>query len=305
MADDINDDTLDNPITPQSENHSKEISSATETDPTITNQETVNMEVHKHPHHVTHKKNWNEYLLEFLMLFLAVFLGFLAEYQLEHVIEKDREKEYMVIMLEDLKSDTSLLTYAAKYWNDINADIDSVAAAIQLPLTQTDLRKTYRHLNNALNYFSFSYNERTIAQLKNAGGFRLLRNKKVANKIIAYDQFNNDAIRNIAIQHNSFFETVIKLRNKLFVQEITNKIFSQYKYNPPPLSANSWIDSMISKNKIPVQAETQSTLMFEFKNALLSYRQDYSNMKWGYDNLLKSQRELITLISKEYHLEEK
>ena len=40
--------------------------------------QTENMEVH-HPHHVTHKKKWGEYLLEFLMLFLAVFLGFLAE----------------------------------------------------------------------------------------------------------------------------------------------------------------------------------------------------------------------------------
>jgi hypothetical protein len=37
------------------------------------------MEVHKHPHHVTHKKKWGEYLLEFFMLFLAVFLGFVAE----------------------------------------------------------------------------------------------------------------------------------------------------------------------------------------------------------------------------------
>jgi len=42
----------------------------------IPNQETENMEVHKHPHHVMHKKKWGEYVLEFLMLFLAVFLGF-------------------------------------------------------------------------------------------------------------------------------------------------------------------------------------------------------------------------------------
>ena len=37
------------------------------------------MEVHKHPHHVTHKKKWVEYVLEFVMLFFAVFLGFIAE----------------------------------------------------------------------------------------------------------------------------------------------------------------------------------------------------------------------------------
>ena len=262
-----------------------------------------NMEVHKHPHHVTHKKKWNEYLLEFFMLFLAVFLGFLAENVREHNVEKNREKEYMVTMLEDLKNDTTLLKYAIRYWDGINNDIDSVADAIQLPLANTDFRKAYSHINNALNYFSFSYNQRTIAQLKNAGGFRLVRNKIVANKIIAYDQFNNDAIVNIAAQHNSFFETVAKLRNKLFVQEIINKIHNQYQYNPVPLSANFWIDSMISKNKIPIQAELQLSLMFEFKNALLAYRQDFTNVKWGYDNLLKNQQELITLISKEYHLE--
>src|SRR5450432_3423531 len=102
-------------------------------------------------------------------------------------------------------------------------------------------------------------------------------------------------------QHNSFYETVVKLRNKVFVQEIISKIYSRYQYNPVPLSANSWIDSMISRNGIPLQAEAQSALMFEFKNALLSYKQDYiNNMKGGYDNLLKFQQELITLISKEY-----
>ncbi|MEJ7674835.1 MAG: hypothetical protein WKF59_19600 [Chitinophagaceae bacterium] len=35
-----------------------------------------NMEVHKHPHHVTHKKKWGEYLLEFFMLFLSRVLRF-------------------------------------------------------------------------------------------------------------------------------------------------------------------------------------------------------------------------------------
>ena len=106
MADNINDDTLDNPIIPQSENLSDEIISTTETDTIISNQETANMEVHKHPHHVTHKKKWGEYVLEFLMLFLAVFLGFVAENLREQRVDKAKEKEYMVSMLLDLKNDT-------------------------------------------------------------------------------------------------------------------------------------------------------------------------------------------------------
>ena len=268
------------------------------------NTQTENMEVHKHPHHVTHKKKWGEYLLEFLMLFLAVFLGFVAENIRETSVEHDREKEYMVTMLEDLKADMPLLVSTEKDWEDSNNSADSVVDAITFPVATADLRKAYTHINEALNYWSFKYNDRTTAQLKNAGGFRLLHNKKVANKIIAYDQFYNDAMTKMADQHNSYWETVVKLRNKVFVQEIITKIYSEYQYNRVPISANSWIDSMISKNRIPLQAEAQSALMFEFKNALLSYKQDYiNNVKGGYDNLLKYQQELITLISKEYNLE--
>src|SRR6476646_2014567 len=72
----------------------KEGISSTETDIPISQTEPPIMEVHKHPHHVTHKKKWSEYLLEFLMIFLAVFLGFIAENIREHIVEKDRAKQY-------------------------------------------------------------------------------------------------------------------------------------------------------------------------------------------------------------------
>ena len=304
MADNTNEEHLDSPVSPQSEKSPDDINSSNDTETIKPNQETENMEVHKHPHHVTHKKKWGEYLLEFLMLFLAVFLGFVAENIRETSVEQDREKEYMITMLEDIIADIPLLVSTKKNWEESNNSADSVVDAITFPTAKADLSKAYRHINEALNYWSFKYNDRTTAQLKNAGGFRLLHNKKVANEIIAYDQFYNNAMTNIAAQHNSYWETVIKLRNKVFVQEIISKIYSQYQYNPVPLSANSWIDSMISKNGIPLQAEAQSALMFEFKNALLSYKQDYiNNMKGGYDDLLKYQQELISLISKEYHLE--
>jgi hypothetical protein len=302
MADNTEEEHLDNPVNIQSENTSNEISPTTDTETITPNQEPKNMEVHKHPHHVTHKKKLGEYLLEFSMLFLAVFLGFLAEYELEHVIEKDREKEYMVTMLEDIKADMPLLDSTEKGWDESNNSADSVVDAITFPIAKADLTKVYRHINEALNSSGFKYNDRTIAQLKNAGGFRILRNKEVANKIIAYDQFNNNEMAGIAAKHTSFYETVTKLRNKVFAQEIISRIYSQYQFNPPPLTANYWIDSMISNNRIPVQTETQSALMFEFKNAMLAYKQDYNDMEWAYNDLLKKQQELITLICKEYHL---
>ncbi|HJS54003.1 MAG TPA: hypothetical protein VJ765_05645, partial [Chitinophagaceae bacterium] len=63
------------------------------------------MEVHHHTHPDSYRdkrKKWTHYFWEFLMLFLAVFCGFLAEYQLEHKIEKDKERQYIQNLLDDL-----------------------------------------------------------------------------------------------------------------------------------------------------------------------------------------------------------
>jgi len=258
------------------------------------------MEVHAHTH--TARKKWTHYFWEFLMLFLAVFCGFLAENQREHYVEHQREKEFMITMLEDLKSDTVLLNATIKDWAFVNKSIDSVADAIQLPVANTDFIKIYRHLNNALNYWSFRYNDRTIAQLKNSGAFRLIRKKEVANKIVAYDQLNSDAIVIIKDQRNSFYEMVVGLRNKIFDQQIISSIRNRFGIKPIPVSENPVIDSLLSKSKIPLSQESQAVLLFEFRNAILAYRTDYRNLEWGHNATGKAIEELISLIKKEYHL---
>jgi hypothetical protein len=258
------------------------------------------MEVH-HPH-LHGKKNWKTYFWEFLMLFLAVFCGFLAENFREHQVEHQREKQFMMTMVEDLKSDTTIVAHAAAYWDTINNSIDSVSAAIQFPLNKTDFAKAYRHLSNAFNYYGFRYNDRTIAQLKNAGGFRLIRQSDVANKIILYDQFNQEAMLNIADQHSTIYMQTLALSNKVFAREITNEVYKRYGYEPPSPAVNTWIDSMMEAHKIPLQEETYNTVMFEFKNSLLALRKDFTNMKWGYDTEMTQMNGLISLIQDKYHL---
>ena len=261
------------------------------------------MEVHHHAH--SSRKKWTHYLWEFLMLFLAVFCGFLAENFREHQVEHQREHQYMITMLEDLKADTALLHKALDYWNERNKSVDSVAEAIRIPVSKTDFIKVYRHFNRALDYYSFKYNDRTIIQLKNAGGFRLIRKKEVANKIIAYDQFINDAVVNIAAEYHQFYMNAIGFINKAFLQEIINRIHVKYNNDLPPYSENAWIDNMIHTTESPYTDREQSIAIFEFKNALLSFRNNFSNMNWGYTHLLKYQEKLISLIAKEYDLPEK
>ena len=57
MAED--EEHLDSASIPLSGNPSEQKNSSINTD-TNTNSEIENMEVHKHPHHVTHKKKWSE-----------------------------------------------------------------------------------------------------------------------------------------------------------------------------------------------------------------------------------------------------
>jgi hypothetical protein len=261
------------------------------------------MEVHAHTH--TPRKKWTHYFWEFLMLFFAVFCGFLAENQREHYIEHQREKQFMASMIDDLRSDTALLSHCVAEWSHINNSIDSVSDAIQFPLIKTDFAKAYRHLSAALNYYGFRYNDRTIAQLKNSGGFRLIRQNDVANKIILYDQFNQDAMAKIEGQHNTLYMQTLALRNKVFVQAITNEVYRNYKYLPPPAGVNSWIDSMMQLYSIPFSREEYDKLMFEFKNSLQALRKDFTNLNWGYVNEKDHINGLMILIQRKYHLPER
>src|SRR5574338_1328038 len=102
------------------------------------------MEVHHHSH--AEGKRLKHYLFEFFMLFFAVFCGFLAENQREHIVERQREKQYMSTMLEDLKSDTAFLNFTINHLNIVNISIHSVNDAIRLPIINTDFITIYRHL---------------------------------------------------------------------------------------------------------------------------------------------------------------
>src|SRR6476646_8653453 len=144
MADNLDEEALDNPINPQWKSFSDEIISTSETDTGISNQETENMEVHKHPHHVTHKKKWGEYLLEFIMLFLAVFLGFLAENLREHIVEHNIEKEYIQSLVEDLKSDTAQSNEVLILLDSRMTGVDSVVTTLSSPGIIENSNNAYR-----------------------------------------------------------------------------------------------------------------------------------------------------------------
>jgi hypothetical protein len=190
MAED--EEHLDTTSIPLSENLSEHNTPGIDAETIDPNPEIENMEVHKHPHHVTHKKKWGEYLLEFIMLFLAVFLGFLAENLREQTVEHHREKEYIESLVEDLKSDTLQANEVLIKLNNRSIGIDSVIAALSSPEIIENSNNAYRFWSKNMGFADFISNDRTIQQLKNSGGLRLIRNKVVSDGIMKYDQVLRD-----------------------------------------------------------------------------------------------------------------
>ena len=143
------------------------------------------MEVHAHSH--TPRKKWTHYFWEFIMLFLAVFCGFLAEYQLEHQIEKERANQYIVSFYEDLKNDTTRIHQLIEYDNKKIEALGNMYTCYDTVMK--NLRSTSCMGGLVIHSRSnkgFVLNDRTLRQLANAGGYRLLH-KEDADSIIGYE----------------------------------------------------------------------------------------------------------------------
>ena len=159
-------------------------------------QPTTDMEVHKHPHHVMHKKKWGEYLLEFLMLFLAVYLGFVAENIRERNVEKRNEKEMIAALYNDIKLDTvNLNTIIYKYMPEHENWEDSAQLYItSLPIKGNE-QKIALAMMNATNWNLYVPPQVSFDIIKSSGYFKFIRNEKVKQEIIKI----NSAINNYII----------------------------------------------------------------------------------------------------------
>lgn len=143
------------------------------------------MEVHHR--HASGKSSWKKYVFEFFMLFLAVFCGFLAEWQLEHAIERQREKQFIQSLAEDLKRDTA----EAAAYIAFNETTLKYCDSLQDCLTHPDLLQHsntfYDYSRELARYTRYNPTDRTMQQLKNAGNMRLIRKWNVSNAITEYD----------------------------------------------------------------------------------------------------------------------
>jgi len=216
MADNTNDNTnkehLNVPVNIQSENPSDKLAAAENKDTPKPNQETENMEVHKHPHHVTHKKKWGEYLLEFSMLFLAVFLGFIAENIRENSVERGREKEYARSLYDELYADSIAISNKITARLSKEKDCDYLYGYIK-DSSLTNLPKefypAYTTVFYLFNTYIFEPKDGVLSQLKSSGSLRYFKNAQL-QKLFGDVSVAINNVRNRNDQEYQFFANPVK-----------------------------------------------------------------------------------------------
>lgn len=287
MADNTEERKSDTPANSQSENSPNEIIPANNQETIEPTQNAENMEVHHHAHHEG-KKSWKSYFWEFLMLFLAVFCGFLAEWQLEHVIEHGREKEFIKSMIEDAQIDTANINMVSNANKKKLLFVDSLAAIwYNYDNGKSEdyaIYKLFREIISADD--ELKPTERTLLQLKNAGGMRLIRNETAATSIIVYDGIEKD----VQTQHESVSKTIDEFMTTSY------EIFNFKYFNPGSYRGVSHDAILLNHDKVK---------LIQFANKIFAYGGTLAQ----YDIQLKSMKEeavkLINTLRKKYHLTDK
>lgn len=145
------------------------------------------MEVHHHPQLEHMPKPWKEYFLEYLMIVLAVTTGFFAESLREHLGDKSKEHEYIISLKKDLIADTSNISIWINAFNIRIDDYDTVMNILKHPESITDGGEIYYKGRMVTRGTVLDNNNNTLVQLNISGNFRLIGNRGVAKKIVAYE----------------------------------------------------------------------------------------------------------------------
>ncbi len=291
MPDNTDEENLVSPIDTPAESTVEEIIPSEDTNPVIPSQETENMEIH---HRAEHKKNkgWKSYTWEFLMLFLAVFCGFLAEYFLEHKIEKEKGTQYVRSMIEDIISDSTKINQSFEFVKKQQLGLDSLSVLFSnSPYSDITIRRMYILMTKfTMNEANVAFTKRTISQLNNSGGMRLIPNKVSADEITKYAEraeaieSQGEYFKNIALAE------IIKLNNKIFY----------LKYLKGVTRKN--IDSVMMKEPFKL-ANHNENLLLEYSNQLFFT----SGVLINYNNKLASFKseilKTIEILRKENHIE--
>ncbi|MBA4196845.1 MAG: hypothetical protein C0459_04750 [Chitinophaga sp.] len=247
------------------------------------------MEVHHHPH--VEKKSFKEYLLEGLMIFIAVTMGFIAENIREHITDNTKEKEYIVSMLKELKSDSIQLAEVFKDTIRIEK-LDSLSTfLLSKDESQQTIKNVYRLSSFAVSFNAITFNRNTLTQLKSAGNMRLIRKQNVVDSLNKLDNLITELNTQLADYLKYLSENV---RERYSVLDFSLFVKDGRRFKSDEVLNSATVFTYLTNDKKKV---------IEFGGHILSQRGAlavYFRMLKQYSTYSNA---LIIFLQKEYHLQ--
>jgi len=226
------------------------------------------------------------------MLFLAVFCGFLAEYQLEHKIEKDKEKQFMLSMVNDLQNDLANIKTTTAVKRQGIQIADSIFKLFSSPQLNDKLAHIYYYGRMfSATYHKFFMTDGTLTQLKNAGGFRLITKRAIVDSILSYDNLYQQFKGNEDILYSRQLEDYRAVMTRVFDVNIFNTMISDEtgEILMPPGSPLLFNDNKELINELLMRVHLAR------RNIINIIKMDLSKME-------TKARVLIEMIKKEYNM---
>ena len=235
-------------------------------------------------------KHLGSYAVEFVLLFSAVTLGFFAENYREGLVERKTEKMYLQSLIKDLGQDTLKIDYSIRSKEIKDQYFDTLYKILYQTPRPWPTRKLYYISRYLLIREPFYGTMGTIHQLENAGGFKLIQDENLVDKINAYSAAKEklNQIQLVRDQNTLPFKEAIG--NVFFGKELAF-LFDPIKFKGRPYS-------MGEPNWDPPLKGTEEDLDLFFywaSNEIFMER----NSKQLLHNLRTSAKELIHELEKE------
>jgi hypothetical protein len=206
------------------------------------------------------KKNWKSYFKEFFMLFLAVFCGFLAENYRESLTAQKVERDYILSLVEDLKTDTTNLSLYIDFRREKSILMDSLAQMMLSDNRSSMGNQIYFLARQVFHEQAFFYSDGTIQQLKNAGNLRLISKRNVVNALLTYEK-KVKVLEDWDENDNRTKSTFREMGGKVFnSQELNITMDSEMKFVVPTTNPQLITDDFGTINEIAFQVHYLSKM---------------------------------------------
>lgn len=178
-------------------------------------------------------KKFRFYVYEFFMLFLAVTSGFFVENIREKNTEHHREVQYIKSLISDVQLDTARLSSNISRSQDQCRGIDTLLNELEKHNSKKLINYLYYYSGKyTSSVYGFQHTDRTISQLKNAGGLRLIQEEDASNSIITYYNLVQNVEANDDLAIKIFMDLSKQERELLDFKFIRTKNLNQVLTEP-------------------------------------------------------------------------